>query len=551
MTIGIVSTATFEAEVLQSSTPVFVDFYTDWCGPCKAMAPVIDVIAGELAGTVKVVKIDLGQSPELGERLSVRGVPTLMLFKDGEAVARHVGALTRKDILLTWIQDRLAADQLPPALPSVSSFSLANGMDVVVVTDKRAPIGTLDVLYRAGAADAPFGTSGLAHLVERLTYRSIQKSGIANSSKVRARSQLLDFPFGNHDATAFKNGFVKDGLKTAMELEVDRMTKFRIGDEEVAEEIAAITAQEALKEMIPDFYAETQVRCEVFASLFRRHPYGVPAEGFIQEREKLSREEAQRFHERYYAPNNAVLVVAGNVQPEEVHKLAEETLGRVSAKPDIVRERPLEPARSAAHRLVAQRDAIGARTFSRSYVLPGYLTAKAGELAALEVLQRVLGNRKSGRLQSKLATNGGGAAPRPEVHQGRGLDFSLLSLRVVTNNDDLAMIEASVGAVIEDLRDTGVTEVELDEAKKAIGTTANERNGDMEALARNYGQALAVGRSMAEADAFAAAIAKVTADDVKQLARAYLDANRSVTSWLVPKTEIVGRMPEIQTLEAI
>lgn len=102
-----VSDQTFEAEVLKSSEPVLVDFFAEWCGPCKAMAPALEQVATEMAGKVKVVKIDVDQSPNITTKYAIRAMPTLMLFKDGKPAAQHVGALVQKTRLEAWIKDQV------------------------------------------------------------------------------------------------------------------------------------------------------------------------------------------------------------------------------------------------------------------------------------------------------------------------------------------------------------------------------------------------------------------------------------------------------------
>jgi thioredoxin 1 len=98
-----VSDATFEEEVLQSSEPVLVDFFAEWCGPCKAMAPALEQVAAEMKGKVKFAKLDVDQNPEVTQRYTIQAMPTLMIFKDGKKVAERVGALTQKRQLQDWV----------------------------------------------------------------------------------------------------------------------------------------------------------------------------------------------------------------------------------------------------------------------------------------------------------------------------------------------------------------------------------------------------------------------------------------------------------------
>ena len=251
---------------------------------------------------------------------------------------------------------------------------------------------------------------------------------------------------------------------------------------------------------------------------------------------KLSREDALRFYKRYYAPNNAILVVAGDVTPEEVKRLAEETYGKVPANPEVgVRNRPKEPPHIASRRLELKDPRAGNASFYRYYVAPSYSTAKPGEAEALDLLMKILADGSTSRLYRKLVVENKIAATTGGDYSSSGLDGGAVSLYAVAGGGNgLDKIEASVDGVLADVRANGVTEVELARAKKKVLADYVYESDNQENLALRYGWGVAVGRSVADIEKWPQAIASVTPDDVKRAADTYLNLPGSVTGYLVP-----------------
>lgn len=530
-----VSDETFNIEVLASDEPVLVDFFTTWCGPCKAMAPALDAVANDLHGEVKVVKVDVGANPETAAKFAVRGVPTLMIFKSGKSVARHVGALVQKDVLSKWVKNWTDTDA-DVGGPQTTSFRLDNGMDVVVACDKRAPIINHMIWYGFGAADAPEGRSGLPHIVEQLTTNSVRASGIAGAENLTSRPRFANAAYFE-DATPYRRQIMKGDLASAMALEVDRMCRLRVSDEDVA---AARSAVESLLENFqstapPMVGLEARLSEQLTSALFGTHPYAAPAVGRPAERQKISREDVIRFHEQYYAPDNAVLVVAGDVTLEEVRELAEATYGKVPAKAAAPRRRRQDRRPGATSSTIVLKDEDGAGLrFRRSYVTPSRYAAKPGETEALEVLAFVMGAPKRGRLSRKFSNAGMPEASAVGSYRSFTADFGTLSLAVQISGGDINQIEADVEAVIEDIRQNAVTESELKEAKSSLATSFAALS--QEDRANLYAWALLRGATIAEVDAWPDAIAKVTAADVQKVAQDYLLPENSATVCLVPAT---------------
>src|SRR5687767_14633984 len=224
------------------------------------------------------------------------------------------------------------AHQTVSAEPRASEFKLSNGMEVVVIPDHRAPVVTHMVWYKVGAADEPPGVSGIAHFLEHLMFKSTEKIGTGEFSKIISRLGGQDNAFTGNDITAYFQRVSKDRLKTVMEMEADRMVNLRLEEKEVLTERQVILEERRSRvENSPSAILDEQMN----AALYMSHPYGIPVIGWEHEMAKLSPADAMAFYKRFYAPNNAILVVTGDVTADEVKALAEETYGKIPSNKQV------------------------------------------------------------------------------------------------------------------------------------------------------------------------------------------------------------------------
>ncbi len=427
------------------------------------------------------------------------------------------------------------AQQTASAEPRASEFKLSNGMEVVVIPDHRAPVVTHMVWYKVGAADEPRGVSGIAHFLEHLMFKSTDKIAVGDFSKIISRLGGQDNAFTGQDVTAYHQRIAKEQLKTLMEMEADRMVHLRLTDDEVTPERQVIIEERRSRiDNNPGALLDEQMN----AALYLSHPYGIPVIGWAHEMAKLSRQDAMRFYKRYYAPNNAILVVAGDVTVDEVKKLAEETYGKLPANPEVeTRERPQEPPQIAERRLTLKDPRAGNASFHRYYVAPSYVTAKPGEAEALDLLMKIVADGSTSRLYRKLVVDEKVAATTGGSYSGYGLDSGSISIYAVGKSGDLTPVEEAVNAVLDDVRKNGVTELELERAKKSLTADYIYESDNQASLARRYGWAVAIGRKISDVEGWPEALAKVSVDDVKKAADTYLDARHSVTGWLLPEPD--------------
>ncbi|MEL7172336.1 MAG: pitrilysin family protein, partial [Pseudomonadota bacterium] len=290
--------------------------------------------------------------------------------------------------------------------PPVTTFTLDNGMEAIVIEDNRVPIVTHMVWYRVGAADEPWGKSGIAHFFEHLMFKGTDKIPEGGFSRVVAANGGQDNAFTSWDYTAYFQRIANDRLGLVMGMEADRMKNLRINDELVAtERDVVIEERNSRTDNDPSSLFGEQLR----AALYLNHPYGIPIIGWRHEIETLNLDDALAFYERYYAPDNAVLVVAGDVTPEEVRALAEEHYGPLEPSGRPPEARPSEPPQLAPRRLAMSDPRVRQPYVIRYYKVPAYGEGFEADAAALSVLSDVLADGKSSRFTQALEFGDGPA----------------------------------------------------------------------------------------------------------------------------------------------
>lgn len=438
----------------------------------------------------------------------------------------------------------LIAQGVPAALAATgsraSTFELANGMTVVVVPDNRAPVVTHMVYIRAGAADEPPGVSGIAHFLEHLMFKSTEQLANGEFSAIVTRLGGQQNAFTSSDYTAYYQRVSKDHLGKMMEMEADRMANLRLDPNEVATERQVIIEERRLRtENVPSSILAEQMS----ATLHQNHPYRVPVIGWMHEMAKLSRDDALAFYKRFYAPSNAILVVTGDVAPDEVKALAEATYGKLPANPHAVRQlRPQEPEQRAPRRVELKDPRAGNASVRRYYLAPAVTKAEPREAEALYLLMKIAAGGATSRLYQSLVADEQVASSAGGWYSGLYLDSGTIGIyAVAADGVPLDRVEQSIDRVLHDLRENGATQAEVDRAKKQFLAEFVFESDSQVALARRYGSGLALGLTVEQIDRWPGSIAQVTLDDVRKVANKYLDLRRSVTGTLVP----VDPEPEI------
>jgi zinc protease len=418
------------------------------------------------------------------------------------------------------------------ASPNVAHFTLANGLEVVVIPDRRTPVVTHMIWYKVGAADEPPGKSGIAHFLEHLMFKGTEKHPIQRFSQVVASLGGQENAFTASDYTGYYQRVPREHLRTTMEFEADRMTGLVITDEVLLpERDVVLEEQNSRVANVPSARLGEQIQ----AALYLNHPYGRPVIGWRHEIEKLDRADALAFYRRFYAPNNAVLVVAGDVSEQDVRDLAESTYGKIGRRPDIApRMRPQEPEQVAPRSVTLADRRVQQPSVQRQYLVPSAATAKRGEAEALEVLAHVLGSGSNSRLYRSLVIEKGLAVNANAWYQGSSLDPTRFGLFVSPRPGvGFPQIEEAVDAELAHVAEHGVTADELERAKTRLIADAVYAQDNQAMLARWYGVALTTGSKVEDIATWPDRVRQVTAGAVREAARAWLHKNRSVTGYLI------------------
>jgi zinc protease len=414
----------------------------------------------------------------------------------------------------------------------IAHFVLSNGLEVVVIPDHRAPVVTHMLWYKVGSADETPGKSGLAHFLEHLMFKGTAKNPSGRFSQVVATIGGQENAFTSADYTGYFQRVPRDKLKSMMEFEADRMTGLVLTDEVVRPELDVVLEEQNTR--VANNPA-ARLGEQMDAALYLNHPYGRPVIGWRHEIERLSREDALAFYRRFYTPNNAILVVAGDVTSEQARAAAEETYGKVPRVAEVEpRRRPQEPGHQAPRTVTLADARVTQPSISRYYVVPSSTTARPGDSEALDVLAHILGRGTNSRLYQALVVGKGIAVNSGASYDGTALDSTRLSVYGTPKpGTSLQQIEDAIDAVLAEVVDQGITTEELERAKSRMIADAVYANDSQRTMAQWYGAALATGSTVDDIHAWPDRIRAVTADSVHDAARRWLDKGRSVTGYLI------------------
>lgn len=416
--------------------------------------------------------------------------------------------------------------------PKAFQFALQNGMQVLVVPDHRAPVVTQMIWFRVGADDDPQGLSGMAHFFEHMMFRGTKAVPGAQFAQTVARNGGEDNAFTTHDYTAFYEQIAKDRLRTVMGLEADRMMNLDLSDSNVHTERDVVLEE---RRMRVDNDPQSLMSEQMAAALYLSHPYGRPVIGWPDDIHRIGRTEAQDFYNHHYAPNNATLVIAGDVTPDDVRKAAEDTLGKVPARELVPRADFAQPARLGETRLVVNRPDVKVPVFLRLYRVPSYPDAPRGEAEALDVLAQVLGGDATAMLYRELVVKKRLATDAGASYDGYTRDDAQFGVYAVPKvGVSIETLEHAVDAVIAKFMQNGSDSADLARAKTQLVASTIYRRDSQYALASAYGQALSIGLTVDDVEDWPSTIKTVSADAVRKVAIKRLVRNETVTGYLRP-----------------
>ena len=423
------------------------------------------------------------------------------------------------------------SEQAPGEQSKTFQFSLPNGMQVLVIPDHRAPVVTQMLWFKVGAVDDPPGVSGLAHFFEHMMFRGTKAVPGDLYAQTIAKNGGEENAFTTHDYTAFYEQIASDRLKLAMDLEADRLANLDLSDNNVTTERDVVLEERRMRvENNPQALTTEQMS----AALHLSHPYGRPVLGWPEEVRHIDRVSAQDFYKHHYAPNNATLIIAGDVTPDQVRVMAQAEYGKVAARPLQPRAEFAEPRRLTETRMTVMRPDVQVPLLLRSYRVPSYAQAAPGQAESFETLAQIMGGDQTAALyrilveEKKLATDAGCS------YDGYARDAAEFTLYAVPRPGvSLETLEKAVDEVIQGFTAAQAKPSDLVRAKTGLVASVTYRQDSQFSMASAYGQALMIGLTVDDVNEWPNRIRAVNAANVQKAAQGLLKRN-AVTAYLEP-----------------
>ncbi len=420
-----------------------------------------------------------------------------------------------------------------PAWANPFEHRLANGLRVIVKEDRRAPTVAHMVWYRAGSMDETNGTTGVAHLLEHMMFKGTPTLGAGEFSRLVAAAGGRDNAFTSRDYTAYFQQVPKQKLEQMMQLEADRMRHLTLDPEAFAQEIKVVMEERRLR---TDDQPQARLSEQMHAVAFQAHPYRVPVIGWMSDLENMTVQDARDWYERWYAPNNAHVVVVGDVDHRDVFRLAERYYGPQTSRPLPVRKPQDEPEQSGIRRVILKAPA------DLPVVLMAYRVPVIRDVDndvdpyALDMLSAILDGHDAARFskhlvrEQRLAVSA--SAGYAAVTRGPGLFYVQGSPSAGRSRAEL---EAGFRAEIARIVESGVSEEELARARAQLVAGQVYKLDSMFAQAMEIGQLEAVGIPHAAGRRMIEKLQAVTAASVQAVAARYLVDERLTVAELDPQ----------------
>lgn len=424
---------------------------------------------------------------------------------------------------------KLLAVQRNPA----QGFTLANGLQVVVLVSKRAPLVSQTLVYKVGSADEVPGQTGAAHFLEHMMFKGTASIAPAEFSRTISRNGGRDNAYTSFDQTGYYQTIASDRLEMIMRMEADRMANLRITEQHMTPERQVVLEERRTRtENVPAQLLDESVREALFG---RNRPYGMPISGYPDDISKLGVRELTAFYQKYYAPNNAVLIIAGDTTVDTVRRFADKYYGPIPARKIEPRTRPKDPGAGLPHRLVRADARVAEPHWARDYIAPSYKTGETQHAYALQVLARLFGGGETSRLGRALVLDRKMAMSATAGYSAGVIGLSSFGVAVEPGPlRTIVDIEMAVAEEQKKLLDGGVTPAELERTQNRMLAQAIYAQDSMASGPRIYANQLGIGGTTADVEEWPQRISAVTANQVVEAARHVWRDNQAVTSLLVP-----------------
>ena len=419
--------------------------------------------------------------------------------------------------------------------PATHEFRLDNGLKLIVREDHRAPVVVSQLWYKVGSSYETPGKTGLSHALEHMMFKGSAKLGPGESSRVLRELGAEENAFTSDDYTAYYQVLASDRLSVAFELEADRLASLRLPPEEFKREIEVIKEERRLRtEDNPS--AKAYERFQALA--FPASGYHTPTIGWMADLERMTVEELRAWYETWYVPNNATLVVVGDVVPSEVHALAQRYFGSIAQRPVPQAQIPLELS-TPGQRLLTLHLPTQLPSLMMGFNVPGLATSKAPrEVHALRLIGALLDGGYSARLPSRLERGeelvSGAGSSYDAYTRGDSL-FVLSATPNVQKGKTLTEVEAGLWRQLEDLKTTPPSAEELARVRAQVIAGLVYERDSITSQATTIGQLETVGLSWQLMDGELAELSAVTPSDIQQAAQTYFTRDRLSVAHILPE----------------
>ncbi len=419
-----------------------------------------------------------------------------------------------------------------PAFGSVfnaETFKLDNGMQVVVIENHRAPVVTHMVWYKTGSIDDPLGKSGTAHVLEHMMFKGTSKVPDGEFSKIIARNGGSENAFTSYDYTAYYQNIARDRLELVMFLESDRMKNLRFSQQQFDPELEVVKEERLMRTENNPSALLSERRNNL---LWSEHPYSRPIIGTKKELSSLTLEDVKRFYRAHYAPDNAILVVAGDITAKELKPLAQKYYGKIAPSRTATSKRQFVLPHPVRSKIEMRHPQAQLHSLLRVYVVPSYLSENKEQSHAYAVLDEILGRYHLGKLYKHFIVNKKSARSASAGYSGFSLDRGTFSIALTAKEGiPLADLEKQLDQFLDP---SSIRQKDVDKAKKRLVSDLEYLNDNPETAANLIGRFYVLGLTIKDLNNWASNIEKVTLEEVQ---KAYADmlASSSVTTYLMPQ----------------
>ncbi|MFL2980511.1 MAG: M16 family metallopeptidase [Methylophilaceae bacterium] len=405
---------------------------------------------------------------------------------------------------------------------NVQEITLKNGMRVLVKEDHRSPVVVSMVWYRAGSLDEVNGKTGVAHLLEHMMFKGTKTTKPGEYSEIVAAAGGRENAFTGADYTAYFQRLEKSKLPISMKMESDRMQNLVVTEEEFKKEIQVVMEERRWR---TDDKPKAQVN-ELFNSLiFRAHPYGRPIVGWMSDLENMTHEDALEWYKKWYSPNNAILVIGGDVDTQEVFAEAKKYFADIPAFEIDKRKPQIEPKQNGSRRAVLKAPS------KLPYLQMGYPAPSLGkdgqenkkEAFALEVLVGVLSGTSSSRLNQNLVRNTSRAISVGAGYSmlSRGGQSSFEMYGTPSEKVSVVDLEKYLKLELKKIVDNGVTDAELNRVITSVIAGEVYQKDSVFGAVMQIGQLETMGYSHKIVDDYIDNIKQVTSQDIQEVVKKY------------------------------